>query len=61
MYLSRRMRRMDDFHSDPSVGAIEQDRRFTATQKLPYTDFFHRLVRHCILVWLDRRVAGATG
>jgi hypothetical protein len=59
MYLSPRMQRMEGFHSFPGGAAVEQNRRFTAAQKLPYTDFFHRLVRHCILAWLDRRTGVA--
>jgi hypothetical protein len=49
MYLSKLMPGSHPWHMDPSVGKWEQNRSFSAKQKLPRADFFHRLVRHCLL------------
>jgi hypothetical protein len=57
MYLSR-MTQYPDWHMDPSFGMIWQDRSFTARQKLPRADFFHRLVRHCLLVRVPLTIFG---
>jgi hypothetical protein len=37
------------WHMNPAVGKIWQNRQFTEEQRLPCVDFFHRLVRHCLL------------
>jgi hypothetical protein len=60
MHLPLRMGNIHHGHLDPSFGGIEQDRRFTEKQKLPYTDFFHRLVRHCIMARIARLTASRT-
>jgi hypothetical protein len=53
MYVSRRMGQFPAWHMEPTVGKWEQNRAFTAAQKLPTTEFFHRLVRHCILARIE--------
>ena len=53
MYISRRMAQFPAWHMEPSMGKWEQNRAFTAAQKLPTTEFFHRLVRHCLLARLN--------
>jgi hypothetical protein len=58
MYLSRYIADFPDWHMDPSVGMTIQDRSFTEHQKLPRSDFFHRLVRHCLLKYVVQEVAG---
>jgi hypothetical protein len=52
MYLSRPIPQFTQWHMDPSVGMYLQDRYFSSEQKLPRADFFHRLVRHCVLRYL---------
>jgi hypothetical protein len=49
MYLSHFMPAFPDWHMDPSLGMIWQNRSYTVDQKLPRADFFHRLVRYCLL------------
>ena len=58
MYLSRYIPDFPDWHMDPSVGMRMQDRRYTERQKLPRADFFHGLVRHCILGYFGMLEAG---
>jgi hypothetical protein len=52
MYISERIG-FPGWHMDPTVGKWEQNRAFTAAQKLPTTEFFHRLVRHCLLARIE--------
>jgi hypothetical protein len=54
MYLSSGRQAFPHWHMDPTVGKYEQDRYFAQKQKLPFADFFHRLVRHCILARMER-------
>lgn len=54
MYLSLGMARFPNWHMDPSLGMTWQGRSFNAKQKLPRADFFHRLVRHCILARMKK-------
>lgn len=49
MYLSQWTGGHPEWHMDPSVGMLWQNRRFKAEQKLPRAQFFHRLVRFCLL------------
>jgi hypothetical protein len=53
MYLSIPIGASSGWHMDPSVGKWEQNRSFSAKQKLPRADFFHRLVRHCLLARIE--------
>ena len=53
MYLSRPNRFFPDWHMDCSVGIYLHNRFFKNEQKLPRADFFHRLVRHCLLSRID--------
>lgn len=61
MYLSRPVAQFPDWHMDPSVGMTWQDRSFKAEQKLPRADFFHRLVRHCLLTRIRRLIEVKAG
>ncbi|MFZ2445541.1 MAG: hypothetical protein WAW37_04220 [Syntrophobacteraceae bacterium] len=61
MYLSRPVLEFPAWHMDPSVGMVWQDRSFNAKQKLPRADFFHRLVRHCLLSRLSKLIREETG
>ena len=56
MYLSHYSPTFPEWHMDPSVGMIWQDRSYTRDQKLPRLDFFHRLVRHCLLAYFKSLV-----
>lgn len=49
MYLSRRMRGGQNWDTDPTVGMIIDNRHFSLNMKLPYSSFFQRLVRYCIM------------
>jgi len=60
MYLSR-MTEFPDWHMDPSFGMIWQGRSFTVEQKLPRADFFHRLVRHCLLLRIRELIDAKAG
>jgi hypothetical protein len=57
MYLSPVSQVLGSWHMAPTVGQTWQDRSFTREQKLPCADFFHRLVRHCILARIDELAA----
>ena len=54
MYLSHPIKEFPDWHMDPSVGMTWQDRSFKEVQKLPRADFFHRLVRYCLLARVNK-------
>ena len=58
MYLSRPIPQFPNWHMAPSEGMTWQDRSFKAAQKLPRADFFHRLVRHCLLARIGALTAG---
>jgi hypothetical protein len=49
LYLSRPMRGGQKWDTDPTVGMIMGNRRFSAKKKLPYGSWFQRLVRYCIM------------
>jgi hypothetical protein len=53
MYISQRMAQFPFWHMEPTVGKWQQNRAFTAAQKLPTAEFFHRMVRHCLLARID--------
>jgi hypothetical protein len=54
MYLSVRVRPWwQRWDTDPSLGMSIGDRRFDKKQKLPYPHFFHSLVRHCALRYVE--------
>lgn len=53
MYLSQFLRDAQKWDTDPSLGMIIDNRKFTAAQKLPYTYWFEDLVRHCLLNYLN--------
>ena len=52
LYLSRPMRGGKKWDTDPTVGMIMGNRRFPAKMKLPYSSWFQRLVRHCIMQFI---------
>jgi hypothetical protein len=56
MYLSRISTQFPAWHSDPSVGQTWDNRKYSQEQKLPCADFFHRLVRHCLLARIEELV-----
>jgi len=60
MYLSPVNQVLPGWHMGATVGQTWQDRSFSRAQKLPCADFFHRLVRHCILARIDEMVAEAS-
>ena len=49
MYLSRHMKGGQNWDIDPTAGMIIDNRLFSSKKKLPYSSFFQRLVRHCIM------------
>lgn len=55
MYLSQRLGPWRRWDTDPSLGMSIGDRLFSKKQKLPFAHFFHRLVRHCMLQYVDTR------
>ena len=61
MYLSQFAPAFPEWHMDPSVGMVWQNRSYAADQKLPRADFFHRLVRHCLLSYFKSLVPGFNG
>jgi hypothetical protein len=46
---------------DPGGSSTLQDKLFTAGEKLPYPDFFHRLVRHCLMNYVGTILAEVPG
>ena len=52
LYLSRPMRGGQKWDTDPTLGMIMGNRRFSAKMKLPYSSWFQRLVRHCIMQFI---------
>jgi hypothetical protein len=58
MYISNHMGQFLAWHMEPTMGKWEQNRAFTAAQKLPTTEFFHRLVRHCLLARIEELASG---
>ncbi len=52
LYLSRPMKGGQKWDTDPTVGMIMGNRRFSADMKLPYGSWFQRLVRHCIMQFM---------
>lgn len=52
LYLSRPMKGGQKWDTDPTVGMIMGNRRFPAKMKLPYSSWFQRLVRHCIMQFI---------
>lgn len=59
MYLSPVSQVFPGWHMGASVGQTLQDRSFSKEQKLPCADFFHRLVRHCILARIEEMASEA--
>ncbi len=53
MYLSRHMKGDQHWGVDPTAGMMIDNRRFRASMKLPYSSFFQRLVRHCIMSFVS--------
>ncbi len=56
MYLSRPLNSGWKWDTDPSIGMIIDNRRFSVSQKLPYSDWFEGLVRHCLLNFLEDKI-----
>jgi len=52
MFLSRVIRGLKTLDMDPIAGMIIDNRRVSASTKLPYTHFFEGLVRHCLVNFL---------
>ncbi|MDA3791478.1 MAG: hypothetical protein PF503_23650 [Desulfobacula sp.] len=52
LYLSRPIRGGQKWDTDPTVGMIMGNRQFSAKMKLPYSSWFQRLVRHCIMQFI---------
>ena len=52
MYLSLPMRGGQKWDTDPSLEMIIDNRKFSKKEKLPYGDFFQRLVRHCLMQFI---------
>lgn len=52
MYLSQFMRKANKWDTDPSYGIIIDNRKVSASKKLPYTYWFENLVRCCLLNYL---------
>lgn len=55
LYLSRPMRGGQKWDTDPTVGMIIGNRRFSSKMKLPYSSWFQRLVRHCIMQFIEKQ------
>jgi hypothetical protein len=53
MYLSMPMRGGDKWDTDPTFGMVIDNRQFPGDQKMPYSSFFQRLVRHCLLEFIN--------
>jgi hypothetical protein len=53
MFLSQPLRKPQNWDMDPAGDMVMQGRRFPAQAKLPYPYFFHRLVRHCLLNYVN--------
>lgn len=53
MYLSLPVKGESNWDIDTSLGMIIDRRRIPKNQKLPYTHFFERLVRQCLLNYLE--------
>ena len=52
MFLSLPMRGGDKWDTDPAFEMIIDNRRFPKKKKLPYSSFFQRLVRYCLLAFI---------
>jgi hypothetical protein len=52
MFLSSPMKGGDKWDTDPTLEMIVGNRKFPASQKLPYAYFFEGLVRRCLLNYL---------
>ncbi len=52
MYLSQFLHGARKWDTDPSSGMIIDNRKFSSSQKLPYTYWFENVVRHCLLKYL---------
>jgi hypothetical protein len=53
MYLSLPIKGEHKWDTDPSLGMIMDRRRIPKSQKLPYTHWFEKLVRHSLLNYLE--------
>ena len=49
MFLSQFMSNPREWDTDPSLGMIIDNRKFPASQKLPYTYWFENIVRCCLI------------
>lgn len=56
MYLSLPMRGAGKWDTDISLGMMIDNRKFSVSQKLPYTYWFENIVRHCLLNYLKTKV-----
>jgi len=57
MYLSIPMHGDDKWDTDPSLGKIIDNRKYTAKQKMPYACWFEGLVRHCLINFVNDKTA----
>lgn len=55
MYLSQPMHGGEKWDTDPSMGAIIDNRTISASKKLPHTYFFEGLVRQCLINFATTR------
>ncbi len=55
MYLSRLRSSGSKAHTEGSLGMTIDQREFGENQKMPFTDWFEGLVRHCLLRYLDEK------
>lgn len=53
MYLSTPMDGCDKWDMDPSLGMGMDNKKWAASEKLPYPWFFEGLVRHCLINFLE--------
>jgi hypothetical protein len=52
MFLSRPMRGGEKWDTDIAFEMIHDNKRFTRKMKLPYSSFFQRLVRYCLMAFI---------
>lgn len=54
MYISRPMHGDDKWDQDPTMGIVQDNRSIDGAKKLPFTNWFEKLVRHSILNYIDK-------
>lgn len=56
MYLSHFLRGAKNWDTDPSLGMVIDNRKVSASQKLPYEYWFENIVRCCLLNYLKETI-----